>query len=239
MFELVGILKGMWQGFNWQELSESGKLGFGVAGILACLGGVIVIASLTVLIGSGQMSLLLASGEVGKISDEIVLAGDVESMGLDPGEIEGVDSANQLVIDVSGAVNSPGLYELPSGSRLGKSVEAAGGFAPKADVVAIARDLNLASVLQDGQKIYIPFQSESITQVGSGGSITQVVGDQATGLVSINKASQAELMELEGIGEKRAEAIIAGRPYSSLDQLVSEGALTAGVLGKIQDLLEL
>lgn len=238
MFELASILKGMWQSFNWQELSESGKLGFVVAGVLACVGGMVAVASMTVLIGSGQIGLLLASGEVEKISDEIVLADGVDSMGFDQGGSIVGDNVDQLVVDVSGAVNSPGLYELASGSRLGKAVEMAGGFTHEADVAAIARDLNLASVLQDGQKIYIPFQSESSTQV-SGGSITQVAGAQSTDLVSINKASQSELMELEGIGEKRAEAIIAGRPYTSIDQLVSEGALTAAVLAKIQESLEL
>lgn len=240
MFELIGILKGMWwQGFNWQELFQSGKLGFIVAGVLACLGGMIAITSLTVLLGSGQMGLLLASGEVEKISDEIVLADEVESMGINQVDVLGVENNGQVVVDVSGAVKSPGLHELPSGSRLGKAVEEAGGFVQEANLVAIARDLNLASVLQDGQKIYIPFQNESANQANSSESTTQVASTQSTGLVSINRASQGELMELEGIGEKRAEAIIAGRPYTSIDQLVSEGALTAGVLAKIQDLLEL
>lgn len=240
MFEWVSILKGMWwQGFDWQKLSQSGKLGFIMAGVLACLGGIITLSSLTVLFGSGQMGVLLSASGGMEMGSEIVLAEEMESMEFEQAGVLGVENSGQVVVDVSGAVKSPGLFELPSGSRLGKAVEEAGGFAQEANLAAIARDLNLASVLQDGQKIYIPFQSESITQDMSYESMPSVAGTQSIGLVSINRASQSELMELEGIGEKRAEAIIAGRPYTSIDQLVSEGALTAGVLAKIQDLLAL
>lgn len=229
----------MWQGLNWQELSRSGKLGFVLAGVLACVGGVITLTSLTVLIGSGQVGLLLKTEASGSTADEFVLAGASETPVTNSIGLEDKSSSGQMIVDVSGAVNSPGIYELPTGSRLGVAIDKARGFSLEADVGAIARELNLASVLQDGQKIYIPFQSDSISQGSNGASISQIAGVQSSGLVSINKASRAQLMELEGIGEKRAEAIIAGRPYTSIDQLVSEGALTAGVFAKIQAQLEL
>lgn len=120
--------------------------------------------------------------------------------------------AEVLVVDVKGAVLSPGVYEMKKGSRVNDAVAIAGGLAEKADKKAI----NLALPLQDGTVVYIPIQGETIasslspnTQIatGGGGSLSQEKAKK----VNLNQASTEELQSLTGIGPAKAEAIMAYR----------------------------
>ena len=116
-------------------------------------------------------------------------------------------------------------------------VEAAGGFAKDANTVFIAKNLNLAQELKDGDKIYVPYAGED---QGEGKEIVASDGSGASpGLISINTASKKELETLEGIGAVRAEAIIDGRPYASLNELVTEGVLSESVFSKIEKSISL
>lgn len=143
-----------------------------------------------------------------------------------------------VVVEVSGAVNKPGVYVLSQGSRIGQALEQAGGPVPEADQQQIAATLNLAQEVTDQQKIYLPFLGEnekSVNTSGSGGKSeesSELTPNKGSG-VSVNTASVVELMELEGIGEKRAEDIVAGRPYQSLDELLSKKALTQTLFDKL------
>jgi competence protein ComEA len=130
----------------------------------------------------------------------------------------------EVVVDVAGAVISPGVYRLPGGSRVAEALAAAGGFLAEADADFVARQINLADVLKDGAKIYIPAR-------GVEGFAADVVSLE---LVSLNSATQAELEELWGVGEARARAIIDNRPYSSVEELVSRLKLPQSVLDKNQ-----
>ncbi len=106
-----------------------------------------------------------------------------------------------FVVDVSGAVPRPGVYELPDGSRVNDAVEAAGGFLAEADKSTI----NLAAPLEDGQKLEIPFM-EGVEIAGaprSGG------GEGGTDeLININTADVDLLSTLPGIGPTLAQRIV-------------------------------
>src|SRR3989344_2919842 len=73
-----------------------------------------------------------------------------------------VESKNEktIIVDIEGAVIKPGVYVLNSSSRLQDALIKAGGFSDKADRKEIALNMNLASQLTDGSKIYIPFIGE-------------------------------------------------------------------------------
>ena len=105
------------------------------------------------------------------------------------------------LMDVSGAVPRPGVYELPDGSRVNDAVEAAGGFLAEADKSTI----NLAAPLEDGQKLEIPFM-EGVEIAGaprSGG------GEGGTDeLININTADVDLLSTLPGIGPTLAQRIV-------------------------------
>ena len=128
---------------------------------------------------------------------------------------------SSLYVHVTGCVVNPGLYELPSGSRVSDAISAAGGFNEEANDSSI----NLARELTDGEQVVVGSLTD--TQAGvpttSGdspsGSSTGVVSEK----VNINIASADELMTLDGVGEATAEKIIAYReeqgPFASIEEI--------------------
>ncbi len=133
-----------------------------------------------------------------------------------------------LVVDVEGAVASPGVYTLPPGSRVRDALEAAGGLLPQAERSA----LNLAAPLEDGSRLRVPAVPPTATALPPGMPSTPAAGapppaGESAALVDINHATQAELESLPGIGPALAERIIAYRqehgPFARIEdiQLVS------------------
>lgn len=115
---------------------------------------------------------------------------------------EARDRAASVVVDVSGAVMDPTVVTLPEGSRVYEAIEAAGGLADDADLSA----LNRASVLEDGEKVYVPTVSRD-----SGGGSGEAPSPQESTLVNINLADVDELDTLPGIGPATAQAIVDDR----------------------------
>ena len=148
-----------------------------------------------------------------------------------------------LVFEVSGAVAKPGMYALEHGARVGQALELAGNITNDADISFVDKQLNLAQAIRDGEKIYIPYfeQSKAISSESSeiGSSASGTASSEVSGKVSINQATQSQLMELSGVGEKRAESIIASRPYQSLDQLIEKEVLTEKLFAEIEQELSL
>jgi competence protein ComEA len=147
-----------------------------------------------------------------------------------PSARAGAAEGDELVVDIEGGVNSPGIHRLPAGARVADALAAAGGYAEGADLAAAARTLNLAAAVVDGQQIYVPVLGETPVTGGDG----------AGGLVNLNRASQSELEALPGIGPVTAERIIAARaerPFATLDELVTREVLTARQLEQIADLV--
>jgi len=124
--------------------------------------------------------------------------------------------APALIIDVAGEVVSPGVYELPAGSRVIDAIKAAGGAKPKAAL----SDLNLARVIKDGEQIYVDpiYTAGARARVGSKAAAPR-------GPININRATASDLDSLDGIGPVIAKRIIAYR--------TANGAFTA-----IEDLLK-
>jgi competence protein ComEA len=54
-------------------------------------------------------------------------------------------------------------------------------------------------------------------------------------LLDINSASLADLQALKGVGDVRAKAIVAGRPYKGKDELVQKKIIPQGVYDAIKD----
>lgn len=106
-------------------------------------------------------------------------------------------------VHVAGAVVNPGVYGLPEGAYLQQAIDAANGTLPGARTDL----LNLAALLIDGQRVYVPSQDEQ-TELESNQRSMEI---EAGGTININTASLEELVSLPGIGEVRAKAIIAYR----------------------------
>ena len=147
--------------------------------------------------------------------------------------------SSEIIVEISGAVKTPGVYNLQTGSRIEDLIQMAGGFTEE-NKEYVSKALNRAAILKDGQKIYIPAQDDqsfggsASNLEGSGGFVygsTTEVG----GSVNINSASKDQLDELPGIGPVYAQNIIDHRPYSDINELVSKGALKQSVYDKIKN----
>lgn len=116
------------------------------------------------------------------------------------------DKFETIKIHIDGFVKSPGILELTEGSRIADAIEKAGGLLEEADI----RSVNLAYVLQDGEKIYIPSKQEAQNAEEQLSIVTSGNGDSASSSnkVNINKATLAELQKISGIGESTAQKII-------------------------------
>ena len=146
-----------------------------------------------------------------------------------------VEPTDQIVVDVSGAVEHPGMYQLEKDARIGQAITRAGGFRAGVDDRVVAQTINLAQKLQDEDKIYVPFESDAVMAA----AITRLSGGSVEGRISVNSASVSELESLEGIGEKRAQDLIAGRPYSSLSELVERKILSNTVFEQLKEHISL
>lgn len=145
----------------------------------------------------------------------------------------------EMVVEIAGEVEKPGVYKLPGGSRVDDLLVVSGGLGADANREWVEKYLNRAATLVDSQKIYIPSQSEALSAKETGGdqSISANFSGQGSGLININTASLPELDKLPGIGPVYGQSIIDHRPYSTNEELVSKGALKKSVYEKIKDLV--
>ncbi|MFC3882992.1 helix-hairpin-helix domain-containing protein [Bacillus songklensis] len=115
---------------------------------------------------------------------------------------ESQSASLSIVVDVKGAVQTPGVYEMKEGSRVKDAVMSAGGFIKEADI----NQVNLAGKLKDEMVIYIPKLGEMPALPAAPLQV-----EENAELVNINAASSEQLQSLPGIGPSKAEAIIAYR----------------------------
>lgn len=179
-------------------------------------------------VGIGAWLLFGSVGSVEPTGDQLLDPFAEASTSFDPIEPETV------VVDVEGAVMQPGIIELPAGSRVADAIQAAGGYAPDADLAAAAAGVNLAEVVRDGQQILVPVVGAAPGGGGGGGT--------DNGLVDLNSASPEALDALPGIGPVTVQKIVAARaeqPFATLEELVTRQVLTNSQLTKIRDLVSL
>jgi competence protein ComEA len=144
----------------------------------------------------------------------------------------GSASAAPIIVDVTGWVRDPGVYEFVTGDRVIDAVERAGGAKQGAHLSI----LNLAAPLTDGTQVVV-------TKEGAGGAVGatgSTVGGTTTGaLININTASATEFEVLSGIGEVLAAAIVDYRtengPFTSVDELEDVSGIGPSTLEEIRD----
>ena len=143
-------------------------------------------------------------------------------------------AARDIMVHVEGAVNSPGVFTLPYGSRVNDALALAGGAAEEADLTRI----NLAAFLQDAQQVIIPAIGQEIQEIEPlESSSTAPAG--SGGLININTADASQLTTLPGIGPVRAQNIINYREtqglFTSIEQLTNVPQIGAGTLNNVRD----
>lgn len=248
----------------WQSVSLKKRVGWSIG-----------LAFLVLMVGVGTVGwyqanrvsqsevLQAVAASSGGSSDSRETAGEAEIKKEElVGAVEKEGAPKSILVDVSGAVVAPGLKELAVGSRVQLALEVAGGLSWLADADYVARVLNLAQWLEDGDKIFIPTRAQVATfqesqkpllsaadtstpllTKASGGSPTEPkeeseVASQAeqAKIIPVNTASEAELDELPGVGPATARKIVAGRPYvdqSQLCKVINNSKTCEGLVGRV------
>jgi len=136
-----------------------------------------------------------------------------------------------IVVDVSGAVVNPGVYKLKKDSRVSDAITASGGVLDdKVNKELLAKSINLAQIVRDGEKIYIPLLSDSSQLFHLEGGIVD------TNDININTATESELdSKLVGIGPVYAKKIVSGRPYAKVEELIERNIVPNSTYEKIKD----
>jgi len=143
-------------------------------------------------------------------------------------------SEMKIVVDIEGAVMSPGVYTLENGARVGDILILAGGFTGDADREWTAKYLNQAARLNDGGKIYIPRVGEGISTASLLGTSDSVNAGEK---ININSATLGELDKLPGVGEVTAQKIILGRPYQTIEELKERKIVGKALFERIKEIV--
>jgi len=153
-------------------------------------------------------------------------------------DIDGVSiikagESSGLMVDIGGAVVKPGVYQLDSDSRVNDLLIACGGLTQWANQRFIEKDLNRARLINNGEKVYIPYIGEEIAVAASFA--------RSGSKIDINKAAVGELESLSGIGFAYASAIIEYRQdkgnFSSIEEIKNVPGIGEKTFEKIRDLI--
>ena len=136
-----------------------------------------------------------------------------------------------ITVDVKGAVKSPGIYDLPVGSRINDAVQKAGGLTENAD----SKSINLAQRISDEALVYVPTKEETTSQE----THSNTSNTKENKKVNLNKASLEELKQVKGLGAKRAQDIIDHREsngkFKSVDELKKVSGIGAKTIEKLKE----
>lgn len=179
------------------------------------------LAAVAGILGIALVSILVAHWAGGEEEQQVPLAEYSPEQVAQPVEAPSKqEEEKDIVVDVKGAVNRPGVYRLPSGSRVQDAVVKAGGEGKKADLNRV----NLAQPLADGMVVYIPRRGEKMPALFETGAGNSGQAENGQGKININTASAAELETLNGIGPSKAEAILRYReehgPFADISDLL-------------------
>lgn len=149
----------------------------------------------------------------------------------DKNQKEEVVEQDLITVDVKGAVKTPGIYDLPVGSRINDAVQKAGGLTDSAD----SKSINLAQKISDEALVYVPTKEEATSQATQ----SNASNSKENKKVNLNKASLEELKQVKGLGAKRAQDIIDHRDsngkFKSVDELKKVSGIGAKTIEKLKE----
>jgi len=142
--------------------------------------------------------------------------------------------SNLIGVHVVGEVKEPGLLLLPEGSRVSDAILSAGGLTELAD----ENRLNLAAILEDGTRVYVPAKGETLPVE----TTDTLPSDSPQELININLADRDELADLPGIGLVKANAIIDYRTsqgdFLSIEEILNVPGIGESIFAQIKDLIK-
>jgi len=148
---------------------------------------------------------------------------------------QGDKNEGMVTVDVKGAVKKPGVYQLKSSSRVHDALLKAGGMTDEADL----KSINQAQKLVDEAVVYVAKVGENVVDVTTNTSASSATSQAKSGLVNLNTATEADFQTISGIGQKRAQDIIAYREangkFKSVDDLKNVTGIGAKTLEKLKE----
>lgn len=148
---------------------------------------------------------------------------------------QGDKNEGMVTVDVKGAVKTPGVYQLKSSSRVHDALLKAGGMTNEADL----KSINQAQKLVDEAVVYVAKVGENVVDVTTNTSTSSATSQAKSGLVNLNTATEADFQTISGIGQKRAQDIIAYREangkFKSVDDLKNVTGIGAKTLEKLKE----
>lgn len=148
-------------------------------------------------------------------------------------------ATNEIIVHIDGEVINPGIVHLPMDSRISDAIFYAGGTTETADISKI----NLAYILKDGQKVYIPsiYDEEDSPAIQDDAGTNVILADPSStsSLVNINLATQTELENLPGIGSSTASKIIDYRnkngKFKTIEDIMNVNGIGEAKFATIKD----
>jgi competence protein ComEA len=230
-----------------EDRTEPGSTGAAVAAAPASLGlptvalavgGVVVLIAVALILafGAGANGSVLVEGGTPLGSADVMAVGA-------PGGPEATRIPD-LVVEIVGAVEHPGVFNLPPGSRVGDLVQAAGGYGSRVDANRASLELNLAAPLNDGDQVRVPSRDDELpagqtTTDGAPPTAGEAPGG-TSGPLDLNAATSAELETLPGIGPVTAAKILTAREeqrFGAVEDLRTRGVLGEKTYEKVKDLV--
>lgn len=160
---------------------------------------------------------------------------------------EGKEEETKVIVDIKGMVNSPGVYEIENGKRINDVIAMAGGLTEGADT----SNINLAKIVKDEMTIIVYSKEEVLEKykkeecicdcqyIENDACITETSNDNTLSLININVANKEELMNLPGLGEAKAKAIIEYREkngnFKSIENVKDVPGIGEAIFEKIKD----
>lgn len=149
-------------------------------------------------------------------------------------DMDSEEFEEEVTVDIKGAVKNPGVYQLRAGARVHDALQKAGGLLPDAE----SKSINQAQKLTDEAVVYVAKVGEEGADVTQASQTPAGTGE-TSGLVNLNTATEAELQTVSGIGQKKAQDIIAYREangkFKSVDELKNVSGIGAKTLEKLKD----
>jgi len=202
------------------------KMKFAVVVILLACAGILYSCNFNANVDNIQFATLESNVEYA--TGEIAVTSSTTSTAIEPNT-----EIAKIYVYVCGCVMNPGVYDLYENMRVYEAIEMAGGMTDNANY----NYLNMAEFLIDGQKIYVPDMNEVMSNQVS----PQALDNSSSTLININSATKDQLMTLPGIGESRADDIIAYRvtnnKFETIEDIKNVSGIKDAAFNKIKDLI--
>jgi competence protein ComEA len=152
-----------------------------------------------------------------------------------------------ITVDISGAIKEPGVYCFSQGSRVVDVIEKAKGFSKGVAYKYVSMKMNLSSLIENYQKIYIPFEEDVYCEIkslqyidieesaGQQEETSNNTTDSTQSCININTATKEQLTTLDGIGESTAQKIIDARPFEKVEDILNVTGIGDATYEKFKD----